>query len=174
MICRKLLVYIVPNFYFRVVKPYRNFSMKTGKMIAAAENFAAADFGAIEPLGDYTLELGEVRIPGKVFGGAAVGATGGEFSFQSFAPGAETGFLHTHRSHEELYFFLRGRGEFQVDGRIFPVREGSAVRVAPAGRRSVRNNGTEPLAMLCVQYRGATFTPGDAADGEILPDPVTW
>ena len=124
MICRKLLVYIVPNFYFRVVKPYRNFSMKTGKMIAAAENFAAADFGAIESLGDYTLELGEVRIPGKVFGGAAVGATGGEFSFQSFAPGAETGFLHTHRSHEELYFFLRGRGEFQVDGRIFPVREG--------------------------------------------------
>ena len=48
------------------------------------------------------------------------------------------------------------------------------VRVAPAGRRSVRNVGAEPLTMLCVQYRGATFTPADAADGEILPDPVVW
>lgn len=148
--------------------------MKTVKMIAAAENFAAADFGEIESLGDYLLELGTIRIPGKVFGGAAVGATGGEFSFQSFAPGTETGFLHTHKRHEELYFFLRGRGEFQVDGRVFPVREGSVVRVAPAGKRSVRNNGAEPLVMLCVQYRGATFTPDDAADGTILPDPVKW
>ena len=148
--------------------------MKQMKKSVAGTNFSASGVGKLNELSDYTLDLGAVKIPGKVFGGAAVGATGGEFSFQSFAPGAETGFLHTHRSHEELYFFLRGRGEFQVDGRIFPVREGSAVRVAPAGRRSVRNNGTEPLAMLCVQYRGATFTPGDAADGEILPDPVTW
>ena len=149
--------------------------MKKIETIAAGARFAAAAFGKTEEWGEYLFEAGPgMRIPGKVFGGAAVGATGGEFSFQSFAPGAETGFLHTHRSLEELYFFLRGRGEFQVDGRIFPVREGSVVRVAPAGRRSVRNNGTEPLAMLCVQYRGATFTPGDAADGEILPDPVTW
>ncbi len=93
---------------------------------------------------------------------------------QRFAPGAETGFLHTHKTHEELYFFLSGRGEFQVDGQCFPVGEGSVVRVAPAGRRSVRNVGAEPLTMLCVQYRGATFTPADAADGEILPDPVVW
>lgn len=88
--------------------------------------------------------------------------------------GQETGFLHTHKCHEELYFFLGGTGEFQVDGHVFPVAEGSVVRVAPAGRRSVRNNGTEPLKMLCVQYRSASFTEEDAADGEILPAPVVW
>jgi len=48
------------------------------------------------------------------------------------------------------------------------------VRVAPDGRRSVRNNGTAPLVMLCVQYRGATFTEEDAADGVILNEAVTW
>ena len=48
------------------------------------------------------------------------------------------------------------------------------VRVAPAGKRSVRNNGTEPLLMLCVQYRGATFTAEDAADGVILNEKVEW
>ena len=69
---------------------------------------------------------------------------------------------------------MSGQGEFQVDGQVFSVKEGSVVRVAPAGRRSVRNNGSEPLVMLCVQYRGNTFTAEDAADGELLGEPVTW
>lgn len=143
--------------------------------IAAGEHFTAVDAGKMAQLGEYRLQLAPgVELPGKVFGGAAVGATGAEFSFQSFAPGTETGFLHTHRTHEELYFFLSGRGEFQVDGECFPVGEGSVVRVAPEGRRSVRNNGSEPLVMLCIQYRGGTFTAEDATDGNILQEPVRW
>ena len=138
-------------------------------------NATAVDFGKLNEINEYVLELGpEMKIPGKVFGGSAVGATGGEFSFQSFAPGTETGFIHIHKTHEELYFFLSGKGEFQVDGEVFNVEEGSVVRVAPAGKRSVRNNGTEPLLMLCVQYRGNTFTSEDAADGIILNEKVEW
>lgn len=149
--------------------------MKEIKTIASAANFSAISVGALNELGDYVLELGpEVKIPGKVFGGAALGATGGEFSFQVFQPGTESGFLHTHKNHEELYFFLSGKGKFQVDGEVFPIAEGSVVRVNPAGRRSVRNNGTTPLVMLCVQYRGNTFTSEDAADGVILNEEVKW
>ena len=149
--------------------------MKQMEKIAAGEHFTAVDAGKMAQLGEYRLQLAPgVELPGKVFGGAAVGATGAEFSFQSFAPGTETGFLHTHRTHEELYFFLSGRGEFQVDGECFPVGEGSVVRVAPEGRRSVRNNGSEPLVMLCVQYRCGTFTAEDATDGNILQEPVRW
>lgn len=149
--------------------------MKQIKTIEKDANFSAVNFGKIDDVKDYVLELGpEIKIPGKVFGGQAIGATGGEFSFQVFAPGQETGFLHTHKNHEELYFFLKGKGEFQVDGDVFPVEEGSVVRVAPEGRRSVRNNSTEPLVMLCVQYRGNTFTKEDATDGDILNEPVIW
>lgn len=149
--------------------------MKQIQQVAAATNFTAVNMGKLNELDDYVLELApEVKIPGKVFGGAALGATGGEFSLQVFRPGKETGFLHTHKNHEELYFFLSGKGEFQVDGQVFPVEEGSVVRVAPDGRRSVRNNGTSPLVMLCVQYRGNTFTAEDAADGVILSEPVKW
>ena len=149
--------------------------MKSMEKIAVSENFTAANVGKMNELSDYVLELGpEVKIPGKVFGGTTVGATGSDFSFQSFAPGTETGFLHTHKNHEELYFFLSGQGEFQVDGKVFPIQEGSVVRVAPAGKRSVRNNGKEPLVMLCVQYKANTFTAEDAADGNILSEPVVW
>lgn len=149
--------------------------MKQTKQIISAENVTAVDFGKFNELKDYTLNLAPgVEIPGKVFGGTAVNATGSEFSFQSFAPGSETGFLHTHKNHEELYFFLSGKGEFQVDGKVFAVGEGSVVRVAPNGKRSVRNNGDEPLVMLCVQYRGNTFTADDATDGVILSEKVNW
>lgn len=149
--------------------------MKQIQTIEKGTNFSAANFGKLADIKEYVLELGpEIKIPGKVFGGQAVGATGGEFSFQVFAPGQETGFLHTHKIHEELYFFLKGKGEFQVDGKTFLIEEGSVVRVAPDGRRCVRNNGTEPLVMLCVQYHGNTFTTEDAADGNILNEPVKW
>ena len=149
--------------------------MKEIKKMATAENFSAISVGKLSELGDYVLELSpEVKIPGKVFGGAALQATGSEFSFQMFQPGTETGFLHTHKNHEELYFFLSGKGEFQVDGQVFPVEEGSVVRVSPDGKRSVRNNGTTPLVMLCVQYQGGTFTADDATDGVILNEPVKW
>lgn len=149
--------------------------MKQIQTIESGANFSAADFGRFADIRDYILNLGpEITIPGKVFGGQALGATGGEFSFQVFAPGQETGFLHMHKNHEELYFFLSGKGEFQVDGNVFPVEEGSVVCVAPAGRRSVRNNGTDSLVMLCVQYRSGTFTGEDASDGVILNNPVDW
>lgn len=149
--------------------------MKQVKTVASATNFKAINVGKLNEVSDYVLELGpDVKIPGKVFGGQALGATGGEFSLQVFQPGTETGFLHTHKTHEELYFFLSGEGQFQVDGEIFPVSEGSVVRVAPAGVRSVRNNGSTPLIMLCVQYKGDTFTADDAADGVILNEPVKW
>lgn len=149
--------------------------MKEIKKIATAENFSAISVGKLNELDEFVLTLNpEVKIPGKVFCGKSLGTTGSEFSFQMFQPGTETGFLHTHKNHEELYFFLSGTGEFQVDGKIFPVSEGSIVRVAPAGKRSVRNNGTGPLIMLCIQYKSATFTTEDATDGNILNEAVEW
>ncbi len=150
--------------------------MKEAKTIIKAENVTAVDFGKFNDLNEYVLELGPMKIPGKVFGGAATNATGAEFSFQTFAPNTEAGFMHTHKKHEELYFFISGSGEFQVDGKVFPVKEGSVVRVAPNGRRSVRNNGTEALVVLCVQYRSNSFTQDDstAQDGVIVDGKVNW
>ena len=49
--------------------------MKQIEQIASAENFNAISVGKLNELGDYVLELGpDVKIPGKVFGGAALNA----------------------------------------------------------------------------------------------------
>lgn len=149
--------------------------MKQIQQIAEGTHFSALSTGSFSQLNDYVLPVAPgMEIQGKVFMGQALQTTGAEISFQSFAPGKETGFLHTHQTHEELYIFVSGKGEFQVDGQVFPVGEGSVVRVAPEGKRSVRNNGTEPLIMICVQYKAQTFTTQDTADGQLLQEPVKW
>ena len=149
--------------------------MKQTQQIAEGTHFSALSTGSFSQLNDYVLPVAPgMEIQGKVFMGQTLQTTGAEISFQSFAPGKETGFLHTHQTHEELYIFVSGKGEFQVDGQVFPVGEGSVVRVAPEDKRSVRNNGTEPLIMICVQYKAQTFTAQDAADGQLLQEPVKW
>jgi mannose-6-phosphate isomerase-like protein (cupin superfamily) len=149
--------------------------MKQTQQIAEGTHFSALSTGSFSQLNDYVLPVAPgMEIQGKVFMGQTLQTTGAEISFQSFDPGKETGFLHTHQTHEELYIFVSGKGEFQVDGQVFPVGEGSVVRVAPEGKRSVRNNGTEPLIMICVQYKAQTFTAQDAADGQLLQEPVKW
>ncbi|MGL5273524.1 MAG: cupin domain-containing protein [Phocaeicola sp.] len=149
--------------------------MKTALKKANGENYTAIEVGRMNDLSQYTLVLSpEIQIPGKVFLGNLLNTTGAEISFQSFLPNSETGFLHTHKTHEELYIFVSGKGEFQVDEKIFEVTEGSVVRVAPNGKRSVRNNSNEPLVMICIQYKANAFSADDINDGQILGEKVKW
>lgn len=148
---------------------------KTTTQLAEGTNFTAVSTGTLEHLNEYNLVLGpEVEIPGKVFAGADLKMTGAEVSLQVFEPNSGVAFLHTHKTHEELYLFVKGKGEFQVDGTIFAISEGDLIRVAPEGKRSVRNNGDEPLIMVCVQYKANSFDAHDATDGIILNEPVVW
>ena len=147
---------------------------KTVETIKEGKNFTVVNVGKLSGIKDYVLPLGNIEIPGKVFVGGALHATGSELSFQAFAPGQDSGFLHKHRNHEELYFILKGEGLYQVDGEQIPVSEGSVIRVAPEGKRALKNTGNSELLMLCVQYKGNAFTKEDAQDGTILNDELRW
>lgn len=151
--------------------------MKEIKTIKSGKNFAAVEVGKLSEIKDYELHLGpDMTIPGKVFVGSALGATGSELSFQSLVPGQDSGFLHTHKTHEELYFILKGKGEYQVDGEVFPIGEGSIIRVAPEGKRALKNTGDGEMIMLCIQYKADSFAKDDtpAGDGVILEDALKW
>lgn len=149
--------------------------MKTVEKISEGAGYSAVTVGNLSELNNFTLALSpEIQIPGKVFVGIATGATGAELSFQVFEPGAGTPFLHTHKTHEEFYIFVKGSGEFQVDGTVFPIGEGSIVRVAPAAKRTLRNTGNEPMIMICMQYKTNSFGAEDAHDGELLSEAIVW
>lgn len=150
--------------------------MKTVETIKTGKNFTAVSVGKLNEIKDYVLPMGDIEIPGKVFVGQALQATGSEISFQVLVPNQDSGFLHTHKTHEELYFILKGEGEYQVDGEIFSVSEGSIIRVAPNGKRALKNTGKDEMLMLCIQYKANSFAENDspAGDGVILNDKLTW
>ena len=123
--------------------------MRTIENIKRGRNYAAVNVGSIDQIIEHQLPI---------------------------VPGQDSGFLHTHKTHEELYIILRGNGTYQVDGEQFPVSEGTVVRVSPDGRRALKNTGRENLTMLCIQYKANAFTEADSpmTDGNILRDPLTW
>lgn len=151
--------------------------MKEIKTIKEGKNYCAVTVGRMSELNEHVLHFApSVDIHGKVFVGQSLKASGAEMSFQSIPVGIDSGFLHTHKTHEELYIIVKGEGEYQVDGDIFPVSEGSIVRVAPDGKRALRNIGKEPMVMICIQYKADSFAADDTpvSDGVILRDTLNW
>ena len=167
----EMVVILQPKIVFKI-----NAKMRKIETIKSGHNYAAVSVGKIDQIIEHELPMGPVTIQGKVFVGQAVGTTGSELSFQTLVPGQDSGFLHTHKTHEELYIILRGEGTYQVDGEYFPVSEGSIVRVSPDGRRALKNTGRENLTMICIQYKANNFTEADSpmTDGIILNDSLVW
>jgi mannose-6-phosphate isomerase-like protein (cupin superfamily) len=111
---------------------------------------------------------------GKVFLKEALGLTAMELSLNKVPPGRQSPFLHRHVEHEELYLFVEGQGQMQVDGVIFDVREGTSVRVAPEGVRALRNSGPGDLYFVCVQAKAGSLAGGTIADGRKVEGPLVW
>src|SRR5262245_18280073 len=90
---------------------------------------------------------------GKLFLRDALGLTGAEISLNTFPPGRVMPFFHRHRQNEEIYLFLTGEGRFQVDDELFQIKPGTAIRVAPQGARSWRNDSQEPMHFIVIQAK---------------------
>lgn len=151
--------------------------MKELKKLSEGANYTAVSAGKFDEVRDYELQMGpDVKMKGKVFTGQALKSTGMEMSLQTFAPGEGSAFLHAHKTHEELYMVIKGKGEFRVDDDVFAVSEGSFVRVAPAGKRALRNTGNGPMTVMCIQYKADVFgaddspmTDGVFIQGDVFP-----
>jgi mannose-6-phosphate isomerase-like protein (cupin superfamily) len=112
--------------------------------------------------------------PGKRFLQEALGLSGMEVSLNALPRGAGTPFVHRHRRNEEVYLFVAGRGQFQVDGETFGVGEGTVVRVSPEGGRALRNVGDGPLVFVVVQAPAGQIGGATISDGELVSPSVSW
>lgn len=113
-------------------------------------------------------------VRGKRFLSQCLGLTSMEVSLNSLPAGYAVPFLHSHREHEELYLFLAGQGQMLVDGSHIDVRPGTALRVAPEGKRAWRNTGEEPLVYLVVQARAGSLSQATILDGLMEKEPPSW
>ena len=149
--------------------------MSANLEVRHGQNFSAANAGEWKDLAQHAFRhplLGQV--PGKLFLKDPLQMTALEVSLGVLPPGRAMPFLHAHRENEELYIFVSGLGQMVVDGEVIDVREGSVVRVAPAGARAWRNNGREDLHYIVVQAKAGTLDKGTTTDGKQVEGTPKW
>ena len=140
-------------------------------------NFSVAEIGAIDAWKSYTAQikgLPGVDVPGKLFLNPILGLTGMEVSVNCLPAGAAVPFYHKHHLHEELYLFLKGRGQFQVDEKTIEIREGTVLRVSPDGERTWRNNAEEDLFYNVIQAMAFSISTEGTEDGYSVQRQVDW
>ncbi len=143
----------------------------------SGSHFTACDLGPLAQLDQYKFKHPALprETEGKVFLNSLLGLTSSEISLNKLPARTSLPFYHTHRLNEEVYIFLKGEGEFQIDGKILPIREGTVIRVAQEGERCWRNTSvTEDLCYIVIQARAGTYEGHAVADGVGVQKRVSW
>lgn len=138
------------------------------------KNFSVYEAGTRSQWPDHIVELPGVNLTGKQFLKDKLNLTGCEISVNALQPGTGMPFYHTHQENEEVYLFIQGKGQMQVDGEIIHVQEGTMVRIAPEGLRTWRNHSSEPLLYIVVQMREHSLKQHGLGDGVVPEQAVVW
>jgi mannose-6-phosphate isomerase-like protein (cupin superfamily) len=141
------------------------------------QNFAVTDLGLFSELRKFTFEIPEapMKLEGKIFLKQILDLSSAEISFNNLPANTSVPFYHKHRLNEEIYIFVQGLGEFQVDDSVFPVTEGTVVRVDPEGKRCMRNtSNTEDLCWVVIQSRKDSYPDHTIQDGFGVQKQVSW
>lgn len=150
--------------------------MKEIKKIKEDKNFTAIDLGKLNDLMEYSLihKVNKQKIEGKVFLKEPTKATGTEISFNSLASKTEQPYFHIHYKNEETYIILKGYGFFQVDGKVFKIKEGSVIKVSPSGVRGIRNDSEDTMIYMVVQSKENSLEEYTTDDGRRVAFEPKW
>ena len=156
-----LVTKAIKSAFLRNPKNFGNFALAKSTSFYLKQQYIMKNY-AIKNLNGWQ------NVEGKIFLGQELGMTGAEVSLQCLAAGEDAPFLHSHKTHEEIYVIISGKGEYEVDGEKMAVREGSVIRVAPAGVRALRNTSDNEMVMMCIQYEAKPIT-SFMDDANIIP-----
>ena len=136
-------------------------------MKKTGEHYSHIEIGSLEKIDQYVFNHPKLPkdVSGKYFLKEELGLSSMEVSLNKFPTGTSMPFSHKHRENEELYLFLKGKGEFCVDGHWFPVQEGSIIKVSPNGTRTWRSAPSEALLFIVIQAKVDTLKEGSINDG---------
>lgn len=150
--------------------------MKSIKNTSESKNYTAINIGKFDDISGYSLihPKNKQEIKGKIFVKEATKATGTEISFQILLPQTEIPYFHIHFDNEETYIILKGSGDFQIDHDCFPISEGSIIRVAPEGKRGMRNNSDNPMIYMVIQSKENSLGRHTTDDGERVVVEPKW
>ena len=79
--------------------------------------------------------------------------TGTEISINNLPAGTNVPFIHSHKSNEEVYGILSGKGKVVIDGEEIPVEEGNWIRISPEAKRQFFAGENTGLTFVCIQSK---------------------
>ena len=88
-----------------------------------------------------------------------LGLTGAEISINHLPAGASVPFVHYHKTNEEIYIILSGKGKAVVDGEDIELSAGDIVRIAPDGKRQFFAADDSEISYACIQVKASSLKP---------------
>ena len=114
------------------------------RRIRTMEPFRPPIFSDSERVAFTTLDGSTVRELVQVGDGAA-----NQSLAEAVVPAGGETVEHRHRSSEEIYRFVSGRGRLKLGEAIADVEAGDTALIAPGTPHKLWNTGSEPLVVLC-------------------------
>jgi len=140
-------------------------------------SLTAVALGALSQLDQYTYQHPMLarENEGKICLNQLLSLTSSEISVNKLPPRTSMPFYHTHRLNEEIYIFVKSVGEFQIDGKVLPIQEGTVIRVGPDGERCWRNTSDmDSLYYIVIQARAGSYNGHAIEDGIGVQKKVSW
>ena len=91
--------------------------------------------------------------------------TGAEISINNLPAGANVPFVHSHKTNEEVYCILSGKGKVIIDGEEITLTAGDWIRISPSAKRQFFAAEDAGLSFVSVQTKENSlekFTANDA------------
>lgn len=138
--------------------------------LQSGQNWTSCNIGNFEGIKNYVMENKEINLKclSKLFLHKVLGLTGTEVSFNTVPAGTKPIVKHRHRENEELIIVLSGEGILYVDDNTINVKEGSVIRIAPDGIRTISTPETSSLTYICIQTKSKSLKHYTLTDAEML------
>ena len=94
-----------------------------------------------------------------------LGLTGAEISINSLPAGTGVPFVHSHKTNEEIYGIISGKGKAVIDGDTIDLAPGDWLKISPAAKRQFSASDSSELTYICIQTKENSlggFTADDA------------
>ena len=102
---------------------------------------------------------------GKAFIGGSLELTSCEVSVNVMPKGVKLPFSHKHIQNEEIYIFIKGTGSMTIDGKNFPIQEGTCIKVEPEEVRTMES--ISGLEYICIQAKKGSLTQSGLKDATL-------
>lgn len=91
--------------------------------------------------------------------------TGAEISINQLPAGLGVPFVHSHKSNEEIYGILSGKGKAVIDDQTVELAAGDWLKISPAAKRQFFAANDSGITYVCIQVKENSlegFTADDA------------